>query len=72
MARKQKFTPGPVPEGHIVEEYKFGNTRCYICDDSVVKTQKEVDEILERCAKIAYSALLRQAVANGEFVPDST
>ena len=60
MAHKQKLTPGPVPRGHVVAEYKFGNTRCYVCDDSIVKTPEEVDAILKRCGEIAYAAYKRQ------------
>ena len=59
---------GPVPDGHVVEEFKIGNTRCRICDDYCRnKTPEDVEKILDRVAKIAYPALLRVAIANGEI-----
>ena len=64
---KKKFEPGPLPYGHIVEEHKIGNTRCLISDDYCRdKTPEDVEKILRRIAEIAYPALLRQAIANGE------
>lgn len=64
----KKFVPGPMPKGHVVEEYKFGNTRCRICDDYCCnKTPEDVKKILDRIEEIAYPALLKTAIGNGEF-----
>ncbi len=43
--------------GHVVEEFKIGNTKIKICDDYCVKTQEEIDDILKRIAKIAQTAI---------------
>lgn len=36
----------------VVEEHKYGNCTVYIHDDYVVKTQEEVDAILEELGRI--------------------
>lgn len=45
-------------EGHVVEEFKIGNTRIKICDDYCRdKTPEDVEAILKRIAQIAQIAL---------------
>lgn len=36
----------------IVEDYYSGNTHIVICDDYCVKTQEEIDSILDRIGRI--------------------
>lgn len=51
----------PPKMGHIVKEWYDGNTHCIICDDYCRdKTPEQVQEILDRCAAIAYPSLLKQ------------
>lgn len=51
----------PPQHGHVVKEFKIGNTVCRICDDYCRdKTKEEVDAILERIADIAYKHLYAQ------------
>ena len=51
----------PPKPGHVVMEFKAGNTTCQICDDYCRdKTGEEVDAILERIADRAYKRLYAQ------------
>lgn len=54
---------GPVEEGHVVKEFKIGNTTVRICDDYCRdKTKEDVDAILKRIAERAQRALTAQAL----------
>ena len=57
MKKKDTSLLNPVPVGHVVRDYYIGNTHVKVCDDYVVKTQEEVDAILNRVAEIAQRAL---------------
>lgn len=49
---------GRYDEGHVVEEFKIGNTQIKICDDYCRdKTPEEVDAILARIARTAQRSL---------------
>lgn len=49
---------GKYDEGHVVEEFKIGNTKIKICDDYCRNTTpEEVDAILARIARIAQTSL---------------
>ena len=49
---------GKYDEGHVVEEFKIGNTKIKICDDYCRdKTPEDVEAILKRIAQIAQPAL---------------
>ena len=51
----------PPKPGHVVREFRIGNTVCRICDDCCRdKTGEEVDAILERIADRAYRRLYAQ------------
>ncbi len=51
----------PPEEGHVVMEFKSGNTTLRICDDYCRdKTPEQVDAILDRIAKNAYRHLYAQ------------
>lgn len=51
--------------GHVVKEFKIGNTRVRICDDACRdKTPKEVQEIIDRIQRRA----LEEYRAAGMFV----
>ncbi|MDD3230273.1 MAG: hypothetical protein PHE09_13785 [Oscillospiraceae bacterium] len=42
-----------IPEGHIVEEFKIGNTCIKICDDYCRNCSSgEIQQILDRCGEI--------------------
>lgn len=47
---------------HIVEEFYIGECKISIADDSCVKTQEEIDAILEKVSEIVYDALLAQHI----------
>ena len=48
-------------EGHVVEEFKLGNTRVKICDDYYVnRSDTDVDAILYRIAQRAQQQLSAQ------------
>ena len=58
MPRRKIEPPKP---GHVVKEFKIGNTVCRICDDCYRdKTKEEVDAIMERVEEIAYKHLYAQ------------
>ena len=58
MPRRKIEPPQP---GHVVMEFKIGNTVCQICDDYCRdRTKEEVDAILERIADRAYKRLYAQ------------
>lgn len=49
---------GKYDEGHVVEEFKIGNTKIKICDDYCKdKTPEDVEAILKRIAQIAQPVL---------------
>jgi len=51
-----------VAEGHVVKDFYVGHTHIKICDDSCRnKTPEQVQEILERIARITYGAMVAAA-----------
>jgi hypothetical protein len=44
-------------DGNVVEEFKIGNTTIQICDDYCVKTEEEIERILNRISEDAQRAL---------------
>ncbi len=51
-----------IDTGHVVEEFKIGNTLIRICDDYCRdKTQDEIDAILRRITRNALDALSASA-----------
>ncbi len=60
MARQK--VRGPIPLGHVVEDFYQGHVHIRICDDYCRdKTPEEVQAILDRIAEIAMNARLAQA-----------
>ncbi|MEK3788056.1 hypothetical protein [Paenibacillus sp. FSL K6-1230] len=43
--------------GNVVKSYKTGDTTIDICDDHIVKTKHEVDEIIKEMHRIAWKLL---------------
>ncbi len=59
--------------GHVVKEWKIGNTTVRICDDYCRdKTPEEVDAILRRIADICYEPLIRAKCPCWRVLPDGT
>ncbi len=50
--RRMKILEESQNDDDVARDYYIGNTRCKIHTDKCVKTQQEVDEILERIGKI--------------------
>jgi len=50
----------------VVKDYMDGNCRIVIYDDHCVKTQKEVDEILENVARIYRRYFINKALKEME------
>jgi len=53
--------------GNIVKTMMIGNTTIHFCDDCIVETEEEVDQVLERFHAAGW-AIIEDLVARGESV----
>lgn len=54
----------------VARDYYVGKTHIIIMDDSCVKTQEEVNEILRRCGQIATREYERMAMEEAAGQPE--
>ena len=57
MAKRAKKPAIPLPDGHVVMVVKDGNFIGKICDDFLITTPEEYDQLNEEISQIGYDIL---------------